>query len=375
MRVLHLSGGNMFGGVETFLVTLSRNASAAPEMEQHFGFCFEGRASGELRANRAPVHLLGAVRLRDPLSIRRARRVLRELLRQRAFDLAVCHGVWPLLVFGPAVRAAGLPLVFWVHDTVDGRHWLQRLARWTVPDLAVCNSRYTASLLPGLFPRVRREVVYYPVEPSGTLPTEGDRAAIRAELGTPGDAVVIAQVSRMEAWKGHTLHLRALALLRDVPGWVCWQVGGAQRPSEVAYRTGLERLAGELGIADRVRFLGQRSDVPQILGAADIHCQPNTGPEPFGIAFVEALYAGLPSVTTAMGGAQEIIDESCGVLVPPDDAQALGDVLRSLAESRDCRRRLGSAGPARAGALCAPERQVGRISALFSTLVRREAAG
>jgi glycosyltransferase involved in cell wall biosynthesis len=69
---------------------------------------------------------------------------------------------------------------------------------------------------------------------------------------------------------------------------------------------------------------------PTLLVAADIHCQPNTGPEPFGIAFVEALYAGLPVVTTAIGGGLEIVDESCGKLVAPDDANALSKVLRSL---------------------------------------------
>ena len=66
-----------------------------------------------------------------------------------------------------------------------------------------------------------------------------------------------------------------------------------------------------------MRWLGQRRDVPELLAAADIYCQPNVGAEPFGIVFVEALYTGLPVVTTALGGALEIIDASCGVLVPP----------------------------------------------------------
>ena len=57
--------------------------------------------------------------------------------------------------------------------------------------------------------------------------------------------------------------------------------------------------------------------------AADIHCQPNTAPEPFGLVFVEALYAGLPVVTTALGGALEILTDACGVLVPAGDAPAL----------------------------------------------------
>ena len=121
----------------------------------------------------------------------------------------------------------------------------------------------------------------------------------------------------MEAWKGHRLLLEALGRLRHVPGWVLWVAGGAQRPYEARYLAELEAQATELGIRGRVRFLGQRSDVPRLLRAADIHCQPNLGPEPFGIAFIEALQARLPVVTTAMGGPLEIIDGSCGVLVAP----------------------------------------------------------
>ena len=82
--------------------------------------------------------------------------------------------------------------------------------------------------------------------------------------------------------------------------------------------------------------------------SADIHCQPNTGPEPFGIAFVEALYAGLPVVTTRLGGALEIVNETCGVLVPPGDAGALAAALRRLIADPAERSRLGRAGPARA---------------------------
>ena len=89
-------------------------------------------------------------------------------------------------------------------------------------------------------------------------------------------------------------------------------------------------LAQQLGIAHRIRFLGHRDDVPALMASADVLCQPNLGPEPFGIAFVEGMHAGLPIVATAIGGAREIVDPACGVLVPPDDPAALGEALRAL---------------------------------------------
>jgi glycosyltransferase involved in cell wall biosynthesis len=107
------------------------------------------------------------------------------------------------------------------------------------------------------------------------------------------------------------------------------------------------------------------------LAAADLHCQPNTGPEPFGLAFAEALHAGRPVVTCAHGGALEIVDDTCGVLVPPGDAAALAAALRGLIDDPGRRMRLGAAGPARAGALCDPGAAAARLRDLLAGLAAR----
>jgi glycosyltransferase involved in cell wall biosynthesis len=180
-----------------------------------------------------------------------------------------------------------------------------------------------------------------------------ERSRLRAELGAGEGDVVIVQTSRMQGWKGQRLLLEALGRLRQLPGWRAWVAGGAQRPEEEAYLAGLRAQAQILGLTERVRFLGQRSDVPRLLRAADLHCQPNTDADSFGIAFVEALQAGLPVVTTAMGGPLEIVDATCGVLVPAEPAP-LAEALRRLIEDPGTRARLGAAGPARAATLCDP---------------------
>lgn len=335
-------------------------------MESSFALCFAGRFSEELTADGATVHSLGSVRIRQPLSIRRARRNLRELLRREAFDVVVTHSCWSQAIFGPTVRAASVPLVFHMHGPADGKHWLERWARRTVPDRVLCNSQFTAATLSQLYPGARSEVVYCPVAPPQLRYSEADRSKTRAELQTLYDATVIIQVSRTEAWKGHAVHLEALGLLKDLPGWICWQVGGAQRPGEVQYLAELKKSATRLGISDRVRFLNQRTDVARLLGAADIFCQPNTAGEPFGIVFIEALSAQLPVVTTDIGGAREIVDASCGVLVPPGDPTALAASLRMLIQDPTLRVRLGAAGPERARKLCDPLTQMGRLNELLA---------
>jgi glycosyltransferase involved in cell wall biosynthesis len=148
-------------------------------------------------------------------------------------------------------------------------------------------------------------------------------------------------------------------------------VGGPQRAKEEDYFRRLQETARELGIADRVRFLGQRSDVPELLAAADIFCQPNQGPEPFGLVFIEALHAGRPIVTTALGGPVEIVDESCGLLAEPDNPAALSAALRRLIQAPELRERLGRSGPRRASKLCDPATQLKELHRLLFMLCNR----
>jgi glycosyltransferase involved in cell wall biosynthesis len=335
-------------------------------MAPAFALCFDGRLERELIGQGVPFHDLGEVRIRYPLSVWRARRRLREILVGYRFNAVVCHGIWTQVIFGAAVRRAGVPLVLWAHGTVDGRYWLERWARRIKPALILCNSHFTALTLSTVYPGVKPEVIYYPVAPGLVEP--GTREAVRYELETAPEAIVIVQVSRLEEWKGHRTLLSALALLRDVPGWTCWIVGGVQRAKEAPYLRSLKNLAADLQISDRIRFVGQRSDVPRLLDAADVFCQPNSGPEPFGIVFVEALYAGLPVVATAIGGAQEIVNSSCGRLVQSADAGALRDGLAELISFSGVRQRLGSRGPARARELCDPKQQLLRMQSVLSNL-------
>ena len=371
IRVLHVNSGNQYGGVETLLVTLARLRHLCPAMEPRFALCHEGRLSRELADTGATVTVLGDVRISRPWTVWRARRRLRDLLNETPCDAVICHMPWSLVVFGKTARAAGKRLIFWAHGLHTGKTWLERMARLTVPDLAIVNSRFTAGGLSNLFRKVPAQVSYLPVALI-EAPESGEwRTAVRSELQADERTAVIIQVGRMEEGKGHLLHLQALSLLRTAEPWICWIAGGGQNPAEERYVQRLRDTARQLGIIDRVRFLGERSDVPRLLAAADIFCQPNQHPEGFGITFIEALWAGRPVVTTAMGGAMEIVDSSCGVLVEPGNPAELASSLQRLIEFRELRGRLGSAGRTRALELCSPAKQINGLN----ELVRSAAAG
>src|SRR5579872_7051110 len=104
MRVLHVSSGNLFGGIEIMLLTVARHRASCSEMEPHVALAFEGRLSRELTETGVPVHLLGSVRASRPHTVLRARRRLRDLLRRVGFDVVVCHAPWSHAVFGSAVQ-------------------------------------------------------------------------------------------------------------------------------------------------------------------------------------------------------------------------------------------------------------------------------
>jgi glycosyltransferase involved in cell wall biosynthesis len=362
LRVLHVNSGNLYGGVETLLVTLAQLRHLCEGMEPHFALCYEGRLGHELIATGVSVHQLGRVRISRPWTVRSARRRLRELLSRQRFDIVICHMPWSLGVFGSTVRDAGEKLGFWAHGVHTGRSWLERWARLTVPDFFVAPSHFSAASLQTLFRDLPGEVVYCPLALPDSLPADSSRTATRREQSVDDKTAVIIQVSRLEKGKGHLVHLEALSLLKSMDGWVCWMVGGPQRREEDEYLGHLQREAKRLGIADRVRFLGQRSDVPKLLAAADVFCQPNQAPESFGITFVEALWAGLPVITTGIGGGAEIIDDSCGLLVEPGNTTQLARSLRSLIESPELRARFACAGPQRARELCYPAAQMKQMS-------------
>lgn len=366
MKALHIVCGNLYGGVESLLVTLARCQQLHPRLEMAFALTTDGRLRRELEEVGSEVHMLGHVRLRNLLSLRRARANLAELLARGRFGAAICHSAWPEVVFGREARRAGVPLVYWLHCATSGDHWLERLAKRVPPDLVIAVSRDAAeSCRASLYPGVRTEVLYSPMLDTAKVDRAASRKRIRAELGTPEGRVVILQVSRMEAWKGQEDHLEALRLMQDVPDWECWLVGGLQRPHERDLLVKLERDAVALGIRERVRFLGERSDVPHLMAAADVFCQPNRQTEGFSMVFREALISGLPLVTTDVGSARELIDDRSGILVPPGDRPALVRALERLLRDKMERARLGAAGAERVWALCDPKEQTARLESLL----------
>ncbi len=187
MKVLHLNPGNLFGGIEIFLLSLLRSRFLCPGMVPAVGVCFESKPAEEYRKTGVPVHVLGNVRFSRPWTILRARRALARVLAGANYDVVICHENWTHALFAPVVRATRSKLVLWSQDRHPGTGWLDRLARRTRPDAQIVSSRYSTEQL--LFPDVTTEVIHCPVEPPEQPRVEP--SVVRQQFNTPADAVVI----------------------------------------------------------------------------------------------------------------------------------------------------------------------------------------
>lgn len=165
---------------------------------------------------------------------------------------------------------------------------------------------------------------------------DGD-AIPRESLDTPSDATVLLALGRLHGNKAFDTLIRALA---SVPGAVLWLAGDGPLEGE------LKTLAREVGVADRVRFLGWRDDTADLIAAADILVCPSRW-EPLGNVVIEGWAQAKPVVAAASDGPRHLIaDGETGLLCPIDAPDALAEALRQVAVDADLAARLGAAGEA-----------------------------
>lgn len=199
-----------------------------------------------------------------------------------------------------------------------------------------------------------------------TPPDPATRAALRQAWRVAVDDVVVCTVASLEARKGYQHLLRAAARLRDTDAELrltyVWVGAGTLEARLCA-------LADELGVADRVRFLSERDDVPDILAAADIFALASHY-EGMPLSIMEAMAAGLPVAATAVSGVAEEMGDTGALLPDPTrdaaaTAAALAETLAAWAGDAVLRRTMGAAARARAEALFREERMVGEYVGLI----------
>jgi glycosyltransferase involved in cell wall biosynthesis len=181
------------------------------------------------------------------------------------------------------------------------------------------------------------EVLVHGIVQSDAQPVSGTRERVRRELGISDDTVLAITVANLRREKDYPNHLRAasLVLQRD-SSIVMIAVGQGPLVDQVG------ALHLELGLGERFKLLGYRTDVPDLLAASDVFVLASAF-EGLPVSIMEAMAAGLPVVATSVGGVPEAVsDGETGLLVPPHDAQSLSDAIVRLTRDPCLRQRLGA---------------------------------
>lgn len=322
------------GGAESLAAAF---ASSCDPRRMAVHLCFLKRMDGNpfedaLRARGVRCTSIGARDLRD---VRAFRRLVR-LIRDEGVDLLHAHltyaAIWGVL----ASRITGRPCVATLHvQPSESAAWSRPglrerlmgvlLDRWAAAVIAVSEAVRDAYVRAGRLDPARIEVVHNGIDCGALASHPGRRSAARRELGLAPGALAVLTVSVLREGKGLDVLLQAApAVVASVPEAVFLVAGDG--PSGDALRA----RAAELGLSERVRWLGFRQDIGDLLAAADLFVLP-TLRDALPTALLEAMAAGLAVVASDTGGIPEIVEApSLGQLVPPSDPEALARAIAHL---------------------------------------------
>ena len=360
MKVLYVNHTAMIGGGERSLVEL---LSGLPDDVSPTLACPEGDLARVARSlgtrvttipEATPSFRFDLIQTPGGLAnLGRAAIAVRGAGRRAHADLVHANSIRAGLIAAPFSRLCRSPLVVHVRDCLPSgaAAGLIRCVIGAEAAVVLANSGYTAASFAPNGSRANVRTVYNSVDLAVFDPALVDRAEARARVGLePGDAA-LGVVAQITPWKAQDDAIRILATLRRrVPGARLLIAGEAKfaRGSEtfdnLAFERSLHALVRELDLEGAVSFLGECTEVPQILHALDLLLVPSWE-EPFGRSVIEAMAMETPVIATSIGGPAEIItDGADGLLISPRHPERWAEAAAAMLETPERLRRLGEAG-------------------------------
>lgn len=328
-----------------------------------------GRLGDAIESSGVAVYCLGMKRGRpDVLALPRLIRLLRTL-QPTIVQSWLYHAD---LLSALAVKFARLPVLVWNVRCSDMdlrryrplTRWVQRVLAYlsAAPDAVIVNSeagkRQHESL--GYCPR-RWEVIPNGFDTDRFCPDSGVRLSVRRDWGVAEDAVIVALVARVDPMKDHAAFLDAAQEVSKARHNAYFVLVGEDTQS-------LAPLIAEKGLTDRFRVLGYRSEIERVLPGVDVLCLSSAFGEGFPNVIGEAMACAIPCVSTDVGDARRIVDDT-GLVVPVSDPAALARAVIDLIDRGSAaREQLGRAARRRIETVYSLQAVVRRYSTLYSEL-------
>ena len=367
MRILHIYKDYypVLGGIENHLRVLAEGQAARGH---EVTVLVANPDSRTITQKVNGVHVIKAGRLATIASTPISLAMFLQVARCRA-DITHLHFPYPFGDVAHAVFGRARRTVITYHSDIVRQKTLLRFyspllhrALGRAQRIIATSPRY-AQTSPFLAPHLNKvTVIPYGIDVTRFASADPAQVAqIRAQYGSP----LILFVGQMRYYKGVEILIRAMAQL---PGRALL-IGG----ETTTRRAELDSLAHELGVVDRVVFLGEKdADLPAYYHASDVFALPSIErSEAFGIVQIEAMAAGLPLISTELGtGTSWVnVDGQTGLVVQPRDPQALANAINSLLTDPERRQAMGQAARARALAEFTVDKMIDRVMELYETML------
>lgn len=337
MKILFLDQSGKPGGAELCLIDIAK-----PYRDNCLvGLFADGSFKQLLEQQQIPVQVLAtqAIKVRKQSSLVQSLGSVGSLIplliqvvqKAREYDLIYANTQKALVVGALASFLSRRPFVYHLHDILSTEHFSRTNLKIAVTlantraSLIIANSKASqAAFIEAGGRSDIIDVVYNGFETELYQTDPGDIRKLKQQLELD-QGFIVGHFSRLSPWKGQHILIEALAHCSEDITVIL--VGDALF-GEDDYVQQLHKRIAELGLEKRVRFLGFRSDIPQLMAVCDLVVHSSTAPEPFGRVIVEAMLCGRPVVATQSGGAVELVEPGInGFLVQPGDPQQLAEII------------------------------------------------
>lgn len=360
LKILHVVLGLQIGGLEKFVLDLTRSYQQSVESTI---LCLNDLEGGLFVNSPATI-----VRWEKPegLSIPLVRR-LSGFIKEGRYDLVHTHNPSPHFYGSLAGLVAGVPVV----HTKHGRNYPDQLKKVALNRMASFFSRRVVAVSSDAAEVCRRVekiskrkvvTILNGVDLQRYAPGSSDKA--KHAMGLPEDIPVVGIVARLAAEKNHQLLLDACRhlMVLGVAPFRLVLVGDGPLRSE------LERSVRALGLDPFVSFLGMRQDIPELVKGFDIFAL-SSSTEGVSLTLLEAMACGVPVVATDVGGNPEVVEDGITGFVVPQDAEKMATRLLELLNDPELRSRMGRAGRNRVEAHFSLQQAAERYVALYQEVL------
>ncbi len=357
LRILYVSPNGYLGGAERFVLNAAAAHAQAGVFKPVLLFFGDGEAVAEARRLNLEVHVLSSpFKLTAPRPLLRALCEIRTIVRKLRPDITHTTMAYAQLVMSLALLNEPKKLVWFQHGPVGGR--LDFLASLFPTDILLFNSVYLRELHHSAFPHSRfgRQAVL----PLGVTSASVPRPLFQKQI------VVFGAAGRITPFKAFEDIIHSLKHLRG--DFEFRLAGAAKVENDQAYHRRLRELVVDLGLSDRVKFLGHVEDMGAFYQGLDVFVHSARAPEPFGLVIAEAMGRGCLAVGKAEGGAQDFLLPERTALTYSNSAE-LALQLQRVLNTRGLLQGIASAGHELIREHYHPERMRIQLEKLYRSLL------